>query len=281
MSAWFDLRAGLAALFVLAAILKLLRPRGLAIEYARTLGLGVQRAYFAAALTLLSELVVAVGLLLTPTEGIAAAFVWVTAAVAYHVLSMARGSQSCGCLGGFDPLRRLGAARRFVYLAPIAALTVLIAAHHLTVADVPATFVVEAALLAAVAGSIALGLITVPSARIARGQTTSFESRRGFLLQAGTLALGILLVPFLRITPALADTCGAWVCRSVWQICGCCRCVNNTSCSSCYRLKCRTCYGPYGSYQECAYFNIFCCGICYADYCVGCGTGHLSSCATC
>ncbi len=237
MDIWIIARFALAALFLGAAALKMPRAQGLTTEFSQTLRLASRAAQAAAIVTVGVEVSLAAGLAWTPTsrDGSLLGFVWSATAVAYGVFAILQGSAGCGCLGGFDPLLRLGATRRLVYAAPFALLSSILVAHQIV------AFGAEAE--STVVKLVAIGLIPLALAgtiltarrvhsRAAWDVTPGFESRRGFLIKAASLALGGFFLPLLNVRPVLADTCGAWVCKSVWQICGCCTCSGNQSCSS-------------------------------------------------
>ena len=143
-------------------------------------------------------------------------------------------------------------------------------------------------LLVGVAGVLAAMPYALDHARMRRTVDRPLDvSRRGLLVRGALLTIAAVLAPFARPMIALADTCGAYSCIRFDRICGCCgsgsnclnKCFSNgTSCDGCYKLICRTCTGPYGKYQSCAYV---CTSVCFANVCSPCGRKLIATCASC
>lgn len=210
--------------------------------------------------------------------GVAASFGWLIIALAYQT-HVWRSSGSCGCLGDFDPLRRIGPLRGFVYLAPYAVLVAGLLALQL------AELTAFAALLT-FSSPLALILLVVlyrrPAGAFApdpleRTPPLGAFSRRSFLRRAAAVLAAIALLPALGRLRALAATCGPWSCVRYEVVCICCGCSNGTSCDACYQRRRRTCQGSYGTYVQ----EQLVTGVCYANICSPCWRSYVSSCGRC
>ena len=276
------LEVGAAAILSLliagAGFAKLWRPVAFEQGVARAFQIGTGEARSAATSVAAAELAIAalIALPMTRPFGIAASFGWLMIALAYQT-QVWRSSGSCGCLGDFDPLRRLGPLRGFVYLAPYALLIVgLLALQLSNVAltpivafSVPLAFILLVALYRQSSGEVAPSPI--------EGGVTNALSRRSFLRRAAAVVAAIALLPVLGRLRALADTCGPWSCVRYEVVCICCGCSNGQSCDACYQRRRRTCQGSYGTYVQ----EQLVTGVCYANICSPCWRSYVSSCGRC
>lgn len=274
-------RTALALLFAAAIASKLTGNRPLAATIAHGLGVSPRLAGVLAQLTLVTELAVVPGLLWPETAPAAAliSFAWVAGAASFWAIALPAGVEGCGCLGRFDPLRRVGPARRFAYLAPYATLSALLAGDALTSGATPSL------LVAVPVGFAGLVVLATPTVTSVLGQVQERavsapvdRSRRRLLARAVLVGIAAFLAPLARPAAIFADTCGSWNCIRFYTICSCCTCSGGRSCDGCYKYVCRTCQGPYGNYQQCGYVIPT---WCYANICSPCGRRYISSCGCC
>lgn len=278
------LRVVCALLLGITALLKANAPTAMASSL-RRFGLSGTTAGRATWMIICLEAGLAVGLLLPGAWVVAVAGVaaWTAGAVVYLAVSLASGIRECGCLGGWDPLRRFGATRRLIYLAPIAFAAALLVGATATMS--PETFGLQpSVLLAWITGTglVAVGPMFVGTAgrdkRSRRHTEGQSSGRRAFLRWAGGSALAVALAPLVPAARVLAQVpCGAWSCVRYYIYCICCGTGGAQSCDGCYRYVCRWCYSAGNGYQQCGYVSP---GWCYANICTT-GRRYQSNCGCC
>lgn len=273
------IRVLLAGAFAAALIAKLTANQPLARTIARGLRVNRRTAEALAAITVAAEIAIAAGLLIPPAASGAAllALLWVAGAAVFWAVALPSDVESCGCLGSFDPLKRLGPARRFAYLGPYAAFSALLVADQIASAKYASPLIIPV-----FAAALAVVWVISSSWPTPTGDLTETPgiglTRRRFMFRIAALAVAVFLARLAAPSTLLADTCGYWKCHRIVSLCACPSCSNNQSRWGCYAYACRTCYGPYGSYQQCTYQQMYVqCG----NTCTGCGSGYVSNCRTC
>lgn len=282
LGALFEL--SLASLFLAVAVLKLPRAELLRRQLIETFGWPKRSSGVAARSVLLLELTLAAGLVVPATSKLAAggAILWCLGAAAYWAFALPRGGEDCGCFGGFDPLRRLGPARRFLYIAPFAILGGLAVNSPSASFSLPGLPVAAAVLGASAAGAMllypTLGRETAAGAAsdVVPAAPDDSLSRGRFLRLAGGAGLAVALLPALR-KPAFAAECGSYRCERFDTICSCTSCASGYAAAGCYQLRCRTCYINGQANQQCYYVAP---SYCYTYRC-SCGWNRGSGCNYC